>query len=229
MNTRSWSFWSVALAAAVTACTGVRSAPKGTPRVEVEVVHEVDPASLEPFQDGVDAGSFEPVLRGAAGPLADVGLRFYPVPTERYESGQQRPDYVMTFRLVRIDPERELVTKEQKSEDGTTTTKEIQARVKGVSATVSVAIEKRRPDGPMLTVGETSAAGRASPSGDAAAATTFALDRHSTESNVTAVDSAALERAVRSAIERALPGLQDAIDRELAMLKSTGAPQTRGS
>lgn len=227
MNARSWLVWSLGLTSLLLAsCQGVRSAPKGSPRVEAEVVYLVDAACLEPFRDGVERIAIDRILRDAVDPLADVGLRFYPVPTERYQSGQKRPDYVMTIRAAHIEPVRNLATKEEKKEDGTTE-KHVEARVTTVSATVFATIEKRQADGPMLKVGEASAKGSAAPNSGEAAGQTFPLERQADETNDTSVDAVTIERAFRSAAEKALAELQEAIDRDLSMLKP--AAETTGT
>lgn len=196
------------LPAALTACTGIARVRSDLPRVEAEVVFRSEPAFFQELAPGVDRDAVHRTARAGAEPLADVGLRFYATPTETYGEGQRRPEYLLTFQFTGLAARRVL----ERGGDGEVA----RARLEDVTATVSVRVERRRPDGPPLHVGTTEGTGSAVRRSDDPGPG-FALVKVAEEGNDVEVTEAMVRAAVGTAARHALSRLQVAIDRELAL------------
>ena len=203
------------------ACQSIHKAREGLPRVEAEVAYAFATDAFAPFDKAVDRAQLTKAAVAAADPLTNFGLRLYPQPSESYAKGQKRPDFLLKVNLEKLSVDRRLeTTAANAAENRAASTKAV---VEKLTATVKVAIEKRRPDGPALRVGEAEGIGRASPNSEDHS-TTFALTKVGSESNDTAASEAMLGRAVAAAVEAALIRLQEPMDRELAQQPGATAP-----
>jgi hypothetical protein len=189
--------------------TGV--APKGTPRVEIELAVTVDDGFVTPLV-GVNKNSpLYAAVKDAVRDKADLGLRFYPTPSERYGADDVRPEYVMTVQLERLSFE---FDHEQIETEGQAP--RIVSTVKRVRAEVQVAIERRRTNAPELTVATaraSSAVSAAADKEDLAAADGYTLMYDEQTLKVLQDD---IVRAVESSVGKALNSMRTPIDREFA-------------
>ena len=125
-------------------------AREGTPRVELEVelvVHDDFYQSL----DDVDRDAREALeaeMQEIVVSLANMGLRFYPVASDAYDSGDDRPERRLLVEGGTLDVNfaEKMVQKEGEPSH-------IVARVEGAACLVKARVEKRRSDGPELVVG----------------------------------------------------------------------------
>ena len=103
MQSRCLSFASLLFslsALLVSSCRGVSDAPEGFPRVETELAVEIDPSFAGSLTRGPNGPSVEEVVVRTVESLADMGLRFYAVPTRSYtDEGLERPPFLMTVSL----------------------------------------------------------------------------------------------------------------------------------
>ncbi len=206
----------------LTSCNSIRNAPKGAPRLEVEVVYEIDDAFYSPFDASADREQIAQAVREAIEPYADVGLRFYATPSETYGDDANRPTFLMTVRALGIEPERSLDVKEGRPELGEAPM--IQARLRRVTCAVSAKLEKRRESGPRLTVGDVKGVGQAKPASEDVSSA-IPLKKHSNESNQTHLTDRMLRQSVSTAAIQAFALLQKPVDRELMLMtpkKATG-------
>lgn len=217
-------------------CESIQTAPKGSPRIEVQVVYQVDEGFYSPFVKDVNKAAIQRILEESVQPLADIGMRFYAIPSDSYEKGQKVPDYVMTVRAVDCNPDlRVTKTKTEvpvegegkqdakKTEDGKPVkpeTKEvvtIKARLYSVSCKLAVTLQKRRADAPALVVGSTEGTGAGTTS-SSDTSIRLGLHKKADEENDSALTEQMLERALSGAASKAFAGLQKPIDRELSQL-----------
>jgi len=223
--------------AGFSSCETIQTAPKGSPRIEVQVVYEVGDDFYAPFAEGIDKKEIQTLLQKSVNPLADIGLRFYAIPADQYREGQKQPDYVMHVRATSCKPNRQIhkkITKvedESEGKDGDGKKKEpkeittITAELYGVSCKLSVKLSKRRADAPALVVGEKDASGGSSTFRDDESAA-YALQKKGEEENDTAVTGRMLRSAFAEAAKRAFAELQKPIDREL---QATTPPKKGGT
>src|SRR5262249_14216654 len=68
------------LIAPLVGCAQIPKAPEATPRTELEVAVRVDPTIAGMLHQSEDQESVERIVASTILSLADVGLRFYPVP-----------------------------------------------------------------------------------------------------------------------------------------------------
>ncbi len=145
----------LALALCSTACQDLNTfvtgehftpAPKGSPRVEVELIVETSESFYDPLEDApeLDEEFAEKVLG-----LADLGTRFYPVPSSEYRSKSDRPAYVMMVRIESL-----AVTTDSKLIEEQGQEPRIESSVKSLDCLATASVRKRRGDGPLLVVGE---------------------------------------------------------------------------
>lgn len=205
------------LALAATGCQSIKAAPEGSPRVEVELVIEVDEAVYDPFAAEVDRDQLRHLVEEAILPLADVGLRFYPVPSSAYEDGDKRPEYALTILVQRFD-----VTLDHKLIETEGQAPFIQTTMEHADATATATFERRREHAPPLIVGREQADGktqiRTEETGDL-------LLRHETQTGEQILlPHSAFSAAIEEAVERALGVLQKPIDREFQVPGETPAP-----
>jgi hypothetical protein len=189
------------------ACQSIKAAPEGSPRVEVELAVEVDPAVYDPFAEEVDRAQLRALIEDTVLPLSDVGLRFYPVPTEAYQDGDVHPEYALTIHVQRFDVllEHKLIEVEGQAPFIRTTLEQADAHS-------SVVFERRREGAPPLLVGSAQGAGDAKvvpeETGDL-------LLRHETQDGESILlPHASFTHAIEESVEKALGLLQKPIDRE---------------
>ena len=130
------------------ACQNIRSAPEGSPRVEVELILSAADDMFAPFDDEVDRDALRAAFEEAVQPVADVGLRFYPVPSEVYGEDDVRPEYALILELggIVVHLDHELVEEEGQEPW-------IRTRVESAQCTVTGTFERRRSNAPVLRVG----------------------------------------------------------------------------
>jgi hypothetical protein len=206
MRTQS-SLLVLALTLLAPACRSIKAAPEGSPRVEVELAIEVDPAVYDHFAEEVDRARLRGLIEEAVLPLSDVGLRFYPVPTEAYQDGDIHPEYALTIHVQRFEvvPSHRLIEVEGQAPW-------IQTTLERGDALSSVTFERRREGAPPLLVGSAQAAGDGKvvegEAGDL-------LLRHETQTGERLLlPHSAFSLAIEESVEKALGLLQKPIDRE---------------
>lgn len=195
------------------ACNQISRAPQGTPRVELEVVVMV----AEPVRTRIPAldHAFTQALRETVLGKADVGLRFYPVLTDRYTEQMPKPDYRMTVTVRDLAFQLESRTTTQPGQDPV-----VESWINRLDVPVGIELVKRRPAGPELTVGTAQQSGTASVSRTPKEPTgpTFPLQRTDDQAPLP-VAQADLLRAIESGLSKALKDLLPAMDRELNLPK----------
>lgn len=131
-------------------------APAGSPRVEVEVELVVHDSFYESLED-VDRDTREALeaeMEEMTLSLANLGLRFYPVPADAYDSGDDRPERRLLVEVSDLD-----VSVDEKTVEKDGEPMRIVARIEGATCLVKVRVEKRRSDGPELVVGSSESEG----------------------------------------------------------------------
>ena len=188
-------------------CQSIKSAPEGSPRVEVELVVQVDPAVYDPFAEEVSRDELRGLVEDAVVPLADVGLRFYPVPSDAYEDDDKRPEYALTIQVQRFDVvlNHKMIEKEGQPPV-------IETLLEQGNSTATAVFERRRENAPPLLVGRTQSVGdekiRSEETGDL-------LLRHETQTGEKIlIPHTAFQAAIKEAVMKALGELQKPIDRE---------------
>lgn len=189
-------------------------APKGSPRVEVEVdfvVHDSFYAAL----DGVDRTALEADMEDLVLGLADLGLRFYPVPADAYESGDARPERHMLVELSELS-----IAVDEKTVEEEGQPMRIVANVSGVTCAVVARVEKRRSGAPALVVGQGEANGKVRP-GPATAEELAAVSTYGVHTEVAAHEGLRVEEqdlldAFEEGLVDALRSVVKAVDRDLA-------------
>ena len=189
--------------------TGV--APADTPRVEIELAVVVNDAFVEPFVDVDEESELFAAVRDAVRAEADLGLRFYPTPSEEYGENDKRPPYLMTVNLDQLSLVFDHEMIEEEGEEP-----RVEASVDTVVCSVSASIENRREDAPSLIVAT------AKSSSDIAAETD-AEDLAAGQGYTPKFEGADLKvlekdivKAVQTAVDRALKSMRTPIDREFA-------------
>lgn len=204
------------LALPALACQDIKTAPEGSPRVEVELVIDVDAAVYDPFAEDVDRAQLRGLIEDVVLPLSDVGLRFYPVPTEAYKDGDVHPEYALTIHVQRFNAvlEHNLV-----EADGQAPW--IRTTLERTDAQSYVVFERRRDGAPPLLVGSAQAEGDAKVAPEE---TGELLLRHETQAGEKILlPHSAFSQAIQESVEKALALLQKPIDREF-MLPAAPAP-----
>lgn len=230
MRTHAALGLSAALTAALScpSCQTMSTAPRGSPRVEVEVSVALDEsftAKLEKAaaDDAVARAVVEQVLA-----QADLGLRFYPVLARDYGPRDQRPEYALAVSIADLEAKFAHRTVQPVGSDPV-----VETSVQSLACAVSTVLTKRRAEGqgPALTVargtgrGETVAASGAP--GDEPA---VAVSRAAANEAPVSCRRADLVLATRRALDRALADLVPAVDRELALSSGHGeAPAAPGA
>ncbi|MEM7306659.1 MAG: hypothetical protein AAF682_08315 [Planctomycetota bacterium] len=188
-------------------CSSNSAAPEGSPRVEVELRVEVDEAVFSPFDPSVDREAILELIDGAVQPLADVGLRFYPVPAEVYTEGDERPEYALTVRVEKFEVtlDHELIEEENKDPW-------IQTEIEQAECTVLATFEKRRNNAPPLQVGTEAAMGESGENRELEGE--FLLEYVTQTGGRLNLSREAFASAVDQAVARVLAKLQKPIDRE---------------
>jgi hypothetical protein len=205
-------FCSAVLWVPLAACAGISKAPKGSPRVELEVALKVAPSftdKLEAAPQALDELVAEQVMS-----QADVGLRFYPVASSAYGPDDVRPTYLLSVEIQ--DLEIDLGHKTVEGEPGQDPT--LVTLVKGLRCIAVLEVMKRREEGPALTVGTASQSGsmEVSQRRPELPEPVFAVRRDEGQQSLQ-VCGEDLQSAVRRAVESALKKLTGPIDRDLTL------------
>ncbi len=198
------------------ACQGIRSAPEGSPRVEVEVVLAVGGEFFAPLEDDVDHDEILDLIHDTAIDHADVGLRFYPVRSSDYGKDDARPPYLMVLLIQDLDVEMDHRLVEAEDAEPW-----IETGVRAVKCTAYAEVNKRRTNGPPLVVGSAQKTGDARmPGADEpiAVEASFPLRYVPQCGDKLRIPREVLIDAVDEALVGALAGLQKPIDREFAIL-----------
>jgi len=200
---------------ALAACQS--TAPKGSPRVEVELETSVDDGFLDALVGVGQDSELVRAIQEAVQSEADLGLRFYAPPTESYAEGDQRPEYRMKVDVTDLEIEFKNKMIEEEGQEP-----RIESSVGRIRARVSTSVEKRRDDGPPLTVasGEGSAAFGAETRQEVIDAATAYQPKF--EGATLQVLEGDILQAVQAAAERAMRSMLRAIDREFAPLAEAG-------
>lgn len=206
------------------ACTGIRSAPEGSPRTEIEVFVDVADDFLSPLAEEVERGDVERIADDAVLAVADMGLRFYPVLSEHYASDHTHPDYTMRVELMDLEVLLDHDLIEEEDEDPY-----IETSVKEVVCVAVATIERRRPGGPALVVGRSRADAEVRASDIEGPMAVFALRRKAEDGSTLYVTRQDVVDAVERAVERALVRLQKPIDREFAPVEDGETVSSRSS
>ena len=189
-----------------------RTAPEGSPRVEVEVelvVHD----SFYDSMEGVDRDALEEEMEEMALSLANLGLRFYPVPADAYGMGDDRPERHMRIEVSDLEM---LVDEDTVEQEGQPLS--IVARIEGVTCLVKARVEKRR-DGPSLVVGSSEAEGnvRHGPRAEGAPEVpTYAVRADVTGHEGLRVEKEDLLDAFEEGVVDSLRDIVKAVDRDLS-------------
>jgi hypothetical protein len=189
-------------------CNQISTAPKGSPRVELEVAVRVEDAYASRLQ-GLDE-DFLRELRERVLAKSDVGLRFYPVPTERYEGAGARPSYLMSVDVRSLTYDIGSRTVNRPNTDPV-----VETWVSRVGATVAANMVKRRSAGPELTVAnaqQTATVGVSQTGTEGKVVYQLQRDQGQLPLQVARDD---LLRSIVDALDRALREMLPAIDREL--------------
>jgi hypothetical protein len=188
-------------------CQSIKSAPEGSPRVEVELIVKVDDAVYDPFAEEVNRDELRGLVEDAVMPLADVGLRFYPVPSSAYHGDDKKPEYALTIEIQRFEAvlSHNMVEKEGQAPY-------IETTLDQGNATASAVFERRRENAPPLLVGREQATGDAQVKADE---TGDLLLRHEGQTGEKILlPHTSFTAAIKEAVEKALGQLQKPIDRE---------------
>lgn len=184
-------------------------APEHSERVEVELFVRLDEAVFADLDGDAVRTELELATHDTVLDLADVGLRFYAIPTDDYGDADAHPEHVLRVEIesLTVHTEQELV--EQEGQEPW-----MRTFVDHVSCTASAAVEKRRPDGPPLVVGRARGVGRTGVDDEPHGPTAFAVV-HESEAELTVSKHALLE-TIEEAVIVALREVVEPVDRELA-------------
>lgn len=191
------------------ACESI--APKGSPRVEVELETTVDAEFLGALVNVSQDSELVAAIRRAVQSEADLGLRFYATPAEAYSEGDTRPEYQMTVDVTDL-----MIEFDNKMIEAEGQEPRIESSVGKIRASVSTAVLKRRANGPPLTVasGEATAMARPETQPEAIEAETGYEPKF--DSATLKVLERDILKAVQAAADRAMRSMLPAIDREFA-------------
>lgn len=218
------AFVALSLALGTTGCQDMHAfvtgdqffkAPKDAPRVEIELVVEVDDAFYAAFEDAGEAEDLNGVIADRVLSLADVGMRFFPILSDTYESRDARPQRVMHVRIVKLTVNTAHERIEEEDEDP-----RYESSITSLDATATASVEKRRKGAPSLVVGSGEGHGhvRARSSDESTAAhPAYVVKRESDEHEELRVTQDDVIDAVDKAVIDALREIVEPIDRDLAV------------
>ena len=189
------------------ACQTISSAPEGSPRVEVELLVEVADDVYAPFHADVARDEINAIIEETIFPIADVGLRFYPVHSGVYQPDDDRPEYLLKVRIESFDVVLDHTMVEEEGVDPW-----ILTEIATVECSTHAIFEKRRPNAPPLPVGSETVSGAARV--DPEPPGTFLLQYEPLTGERLLLSRVAIEDAVNNAVKRVLIKLQKPIDRE---------------
>lgn len=195
-------------------------APDGSPRVEAELAVQIDDSFVGSFASVGQAVELGDATSDMVLSLADIGTRFYPVPSEEYASKDVRPRYVMSIQIEDLD-----------FEFGSETTEETEGEpvtrffVTGVSCVATATVEKRRKHAPPLVVGQGAGDGQVRVRGtveSSDAGDTYEVRRRANDGQVVLVRREDVLDAAEKAVIDAMRGVVRAVDREFSPENATG-------
>ena len=130
-------------------------APEGSARVEVELVIEIQDGFYSDLDDEDAKAQLDAEITELVTSLADVGTRFYPIPTQEYGPDDVRPAWVMHVSVdsLELEAEHELIEKEGEES-------RIESSVTRMDCVARASVEKRRDNAPPLRVGSGEGHGR---------------------------------------------------------------------
>ena len=202
------------------ACSTIPKAPEGSPRIEVELALEIDEPFVEPLQledKKALAASFDQTVLDRA----DVGLRFYPVLSELYESDDQRPPYLLT--VVARDLEVEYEFKTKKGAEGEEP--EVITELSSLRCNVTATLERRRQGRPPLPVARSKQEIHWNVNDPEAGVDTYPLKPIEEGDEALAVAQDDVTLGLERAVNAALKGLVESIDRELSLTQPVVASE----
>jgi len=194
-------------------CQSIPRTDPNWPREELEVEVKVDPLVTRLLRQETDLAVLEGVVSETVLGLADVGLRFYPVASETYTEGQERPSFLLTVEVQDVGA---LLTGEtvQPSHEA----KQPSDELASVRCTAKATLLRRRSNGPPLIVGKSVGHGR-SKTQEAAVNLSSMLDFELQTTDPFGIPprlrSEDLCESIRRAVSDALEGLVEPINREL--------------
>lgn len=202
-------------------CTAIPETDPTWQREELEVAVKVDPAISTLLRAETDVAALGVVVSEAVFELADVGLRFYPVPSESYAEDQVHPPFLLTVHVQDVGASLEGETVRTAGEE-----RRPLKELTSVSCSAVATLVKRRGDGPPLIVGKS--IGHGSAKAQEASATLTSMQ----EFELTSIDPFAipprlsaesLRKSIREAVRGALRQLVEPIDRELGTRGPVGS------
>jgi hypothetical protein len=208
---------SLALLAVLTcsSCETISSAPKGSPRVELEVVVNLDATYSTKL-----TGSNPELLRAIADlamTKADLGLRFYPVLSSQYGPKDPRPEYLLTVDVRDLDITFDHSTTQVEGGEPI-----IKIFIKQVDCAVSATLSKRRATGPALVVGRSEGKGSTVvASSNTESKTSYPVNRQGADKQPLVLLHTDLVLTTEKGLLQALSGLLSPVDREMSL---RGAP-----
>jgi hypothetical protein len=202
---------------ATTSCEAVTGvAPADTPRVEAELVVNIETDFLAALVDVGPDSDLVGELHEAVRAQADLGLRFYATPTESYGEDDVRPAYLMTVTIDSLEVvlEHDMIEEEDQEP-------RIETTVDDLVCQVSAKLERRRENAPSLLIAaatESRQINAEKNSDDLAAEPGYAP---SADSSLKVLHRDVV-RAADSAVDKALKAMRTPIDREF---KPEAAPE----
>jgi len=188
-------------------------APKGSPRVEVELVVKVQDSFYQSLEVPGGTAELDRAIADRVLALADVGMRFYPILSSEYGKKAGRPEHIMlvTVEDLVVNTQNRMV--EEKGAEP-----RIDSSVQSLDCTASTSVEKRRGEGPPLVVGASPGTGHSrvkSGSEGAETSTTYRLKRDSAEGPDLYVSKEDILASVEKAVVSGLREVVEAVDRDL--------------
>lgn len=197
--------------------------PENSPRIEVELAVEIDPAV---WSDLAEHGDLEAKIADQVHAVADLGMRFYPVLSSQYAEGDPRPELLLTVRVTGLEVQGEHRRVEKKDEPP-----RIESKIKGLDSSASAVVQRRRDAGPALVVASAEARGYVyavsqekvetlAQAGEAA----FAVVKEDASHQDLRVCESDVLQVVDEAVVNALRGVIKGVDRELGLEAPAAKP-----
>lgn len=217
------AFVALSLAFGATSCQDMHAfvtgdqffkAPKGAPRVEVELVVEVDDACYAQLAEDADREALNAAIADTVLSYADVGMRFFPILTDTYESRDARPERMMTVRVEKIGINTEHERMEEEGEAPW-----VESSVKSLDSMATASLEKRRKGAPSLVVGRGMGKSHVRAKSDdefADGKPTYHVKREADDHEELWVTNEDVQDAVGKAVINALREIVEPADRDLA-------------